>query len=290
MIQIAQAMPCGNAAALLIRPVPGASGWRLLRRTDDEFTDEDDGLVVESGDDDDAGTVVDTDNLINGTTYYYLCFCRFEDTWAASGGFHTVVPHYEDQPDFHSPDPAAFVRLRLDLGLAGELALGRISHSKGRVPVLSAPPQIDQVPLPLVTVMLESRGSEVRAVGEEIIPDIFDAGDDLWSEHEGWLDRSRLQIIVWSLNPDERKALRDAVQRVLMLNLPLFDHANFTQIDLNESEQADFQSFNAPVYQAVFDFSCLHPSIVRGRVLPIRHTEVVADAYTNQRTLHYQLP
>lgn len=287
MIQIAQAMPCGNAAALLIRPVPGADGWRLLRREDEDFTDEADGLLVDSGDDDASGTVVDTDNLINGTPYYYQCFCQFEDQWAASGGYHTVTPAYEDQPDFHFPDPAAYVRLRLDLGLAAELALGRIKHSKNRVPVLSAPPQIDQVPLPLVTVMLESRGSEVRAVGEEIVPDIFDASDDLWSEHEGWLDRSRLQIIVWSLNPDERKALRDAVQRVLMLNLPLFDHANFTQIDISESEQADFQSFNAPVYQSVFDVSLLHPSIVRGRVLPIRHTEVISDAYQNARTLQY---
>lgn len=290
MIQLAQAMPCGNAAAILVRPLPGADEWRVLRRADEAFTDAETGVLVAGEEGDTPQQVVDWTGLVNGTPYYYQCFCRFDDAWGTSGGVHEVTPDYQDQPDFHAPDPAAFVRERLALGLASELALGRISHAKNIIPVLSAPPQIDQVALPLVTVMLEQRGAEVRAIGEELIPDAFSQADDLWDEFEGWLDRSRLQIIVWSLNPDERKALRDAVQRVLLLNLPVFDFAQFTSLDLSESEQADFQSFNAPVYQALFDLTCLHPSIVRNRVTPIRHTEVTADAYTNQRTLHYQLP
>ena len=271
MIQLASAPPCGNAAALLVSPDAGALAWSLLRRTDDDFVgvDDDDAVVVATGEGPDQ--VLDVDGLINGTTYHYLHYCLHDDVWRPSGHVHTVTPAYRDQPYFHLPDVAATVRQRLDLGLRAELALQRLSHPAGAIPVLTAPPQIETARLPIVTVMLEQRVSEVRGVGELILPDRFE--EALWTTHEGWLDRSTIQIIGWSLNPDDRARLRNAIQRVLMLNLPVFDNAGFTQIDLQESDDADFESFNAPVYQSVFTLSCLHPAIVIDRVPPINHIE-----------------
>ena len=119
--------------------------------------------------------------------------------------------------------------------------------------------------------MLERRASEERGIGELILPDVFE--DALWTCHEGWLDRSSIQIVAWALNPADRARLRDAIQRVLMLNLPVFDAVGFAQIDVQETEDADFESFNAPVYQSIFSFSCLHPAIVIDRVTPIHHIE-----------------
>lgn len=271
MIQIATAPPCGNAAAIMVSPDRGAEAWSLLRRLDDEFdgVDDDEAVVVATGENDD--TILDLDNLVNGTPYYYLHYCLTDDAWLPSGSIHSVTPAYRDQPSFQTPDVAGTVRQRLDLGLRAELALKRIGHPSGAIPVLTAPPQIETARLPIVTVMLEQRTSEVRGVGELILADDFE--DALWTCHEGWLDRSTLQIIVWALNPDDRARLRNAVQRVLMLNLPIFDHAGLTQIDLAESEAADFESFNAPVYQSVFSFTCLHPAIVIDRVPPINHVE-----------------
>lgn len=98
-----------------------------------------------------------------------------------------------------------------------------------------------------------------------------------------------MQIIGWSLNPDDRKRLREAIQRVLMLNLPILDAAGFTLPELSESEQADFQSWNAPMYQTVFTLSCQHPSVVRARRVPIATVEVTADAQINTRNRSYTL-
>lgn len=271
MIQLASAPPCGNAAAILVSPDPGALAWTLLRRLDDDFVgvDDDEAVVVASGEAEEQ--ILDVGGLSNGTPYYYLHYCLHDDEWLPSGSVHSVTPAYRDQPYFQSPDVAATVRQRLDLGLRAELALQRIGHPAGVIPVLTAPPQIETARLPIVTVMLEQRVSEVRGVGELILPDRFE--DALWTCHEGWLDRSTVQIIAWALNPDDRARLRNAIQRVLMLNLPIFDDAGLAQIDLAESEDADFESFNAPVYQSVFTFSCLHPAIVIDRVPPINHVE-----------------
>lgn len=271
MIQFASAPPCGNAAAILVSPDAGATSWALLRRLDDGFTDVEDAeaVTVETGVTDDQ--VLDVDDLVNGITYFYQHFCLVDDVWQVSGDPRSVIPAYCDQPLFHSPDVAATVRQRLDLGLRAELALQRLSHPSGAVPVLSAPPQLEATKPPIVTVMLERRASEARGIGELILPDIFE--EELWTCHEGWLDRSTIQIIAWALNPADRIRLRDAIQRVLMLNLPVFDNAGLTQIDIEDSEAFDFETFNAPIYQSVFSFTCLHPAIVIDRVTPIHYVE-----------------
>ena len=141
MIQLATAPPCGNAAAILVSPDAGATAWALLRRLDEAFSDVDDAaaVTVETGGAN-ADNVLDIDGLINGTTYFYQHFCLVDGVWQASGDPHSVVPAYRDQPLFHAPDVAAFVRQRLDLGLRAELSLRRISHQDGAILVLSAPP------------------------------------------------------------------------------------------------------------------------------------------------------
>lgn len=271
MIQLASAPPCGNAAAILVSPDDGATAWALLRRLDDGFTDVEDAeaITVETGVTDDQ--VLDVGDLVNGTTYFYQHFCLVDGVWRVSGDPRGVIPAYRDQPLFHSPDVAATVRQRLDLGLRAELALHRLSHPSGAIPVLRAPPQIETTKPPVVAVMLERRAAEVRGIGELILPDKFE--DELWTCHEGWLDRSTVQIVAWALNPDDRNRLRDAIQRVLMLNLPVWDAFGFTQVDTPESEDFDFESYNAPLYQSVFSFTCLHPAVVIDRVTPIHHIE-----------------
>lgn len=284
MINFSHAPPCGNAASLVVMPdrhAPIATGWRLLRRTDDAFTGADDptAVVVADGDGDAEMTqVLDYQGLTNGQPYWYQHYLRVDGSWTPSGESVSVTPAYLAEPLYAAPDLASFVRERLALGLAAEVQVGRLRHDSGAIPVLSAQPLIDAVKLPVVTVILTDRRAEVRGIGEGVLPDQYHADENFWSVYEGWLDRSIVQVAVWSLNHQDRLRLRDAVQRILMLNLAIFDAAGFLVPELSEADSADFESFGAPVFQSVFTLSCLHASLVRDKAPAIRISEVPVDA------------
>lgn len=279
MIAFARVLSCGNAASLLVRPESGSEQWRLLRRTDDAFTGYDDAgaVLAAQGENDRDYAVVDFSGLTNGQSYWYRLYTLADGNWSVDGDDASLTPAYNAEPLYSAPNVADFVRERMDLGLQGELAAGRLTHENGRIPVLSANPRVESIKLPAVTVILEMRQAAERAVGETVIPDIFD--EDLWSECEGWLDRSSVQIAVWALNYEDRLRLRDSVQRVLMLNLPIFDAAGYNLIEVSESDSFDAESFGAPVYQSLFTFSCLHQALVRTQIPPITQVEVNADEY-----------
>ena len=280
MITFSHAPPCGSAVSLTLRIGPTVEAWRLLRRADDGFTghDDPDAVVVDDGDEcctDPA--VFDFSGLTNGVAAFYRVYVREAGVWGASGDPVSVVPAYVAEPLYSSPDLASLLRTRLFDGLRAEVAAGRLDHPGNEIPVLSANPLLESVRMPIVTVILTTRRAEVRGIGEQIIPDAFDG--DFWSVFEGWLDRSTVEITVWALNHDDRLRLRDAVQRVLMLNLPVLDAAGFLLPDLSETEGSDFESFAAPIYHSVFTISCLHAALVRSQVPPIRSVEVQPNVY-----------
>ena len=261
-------------------PVAGAVAWRLLRRADAAFSGaaDPDAVLVSRGDNEGEMTsVLDFQGLTNGVPVWYQLYVRQgEEEWEPAGDPVSVTPAYVAEPLFSSPDLANLVRERLALGLAEEVKAGRLRHETGVIPVLTAQPLIDQVKLPVVTVILTERRAEVRGIGEGVIPDQFDG--QIWSLFEGWLDRSTVQIVVWALNHSDRLRLRDAVQRVLMLNLPVLDASGFLTPDLSASDSSDFESYSAPVFQSIFTLSCLHAALVRDQAIPIRLSEVPVDA------------
>jgi hypothetical protein len=279
-INFVHAPPCGNAVSLTVMPVAWATAWRLLRRLDADFVGADDPAAVRVAEGD-AGremfSVFDYQGLTNGQPAWYQHYVRFaDDAWEPSGNPVSVTPAYLAEPLFASPDLAGLVRERLALGLAEEVKAGRLRHETGAIPVLTAQPLIDQVKLPVVTVILTERRAEVRGIGEGLLPDQFDG--EFWSVYEGWLDRSTLQIAVWSLNHSDRLRLRDAVQRILMLNLPVLDAAGYLTPDLSEADSADFENYGAPTFQSIFTLSCLHAALVRDQAIPLRITEVPVNA------------
>lgn len=275
MIQFLHALPAGNAASITLDPhgVP----WVLLRRTDDAFTGYPDASarLISAGDGSESShTVLDYSGLTNGVPVWYRMYFNVDGVWEANEEPESVTPAYESQPRFQIPDPVTLVRQRLELGLAGEVAAGNIRHSRGAIPVLRSPPVVDNVAFPCVTVLLESTTPEERGIGDIITPDWYDSEADRWESYTGWLDRTRIQIGCWSLNAEERDELRRAVQKILTLNLPIFDDGQMSLIEFPPTEIFDPVSFGVPVYQAVFAFSCLHPSLVRDRYHSIHSVEM----------------
>jgi hypothetical protein len=266
MIAILTAPPCGNCLAILVNPPGGTDEWRLLRRPDDAFTgyDDPDAQIVAEGEGDEARQFYDwEDALLNGTLVFYQVYAFDGFAWTASGSSLSMAPAYQTQSPFLIPAPVDVVRQRLELGLASELAAGNLRHPDNVIPVLRSPPLIDQTVFPSVTVILSSRQHELFGIGENLLPDAENDSDQI-EEFEGRLDRSNIQIAVWSLNSDQRAQFRNAVERVLMLNFPVFEMAGMSLVDLAETELFDHETYNVPLFMAQFTLSATHPAIIRG--------------------------
>lgn len=253
-----QKLPIGNAVRVFIQPPAGATRWRLLRKTVNSFSGQDDpeASVIHDGDE---RVVLDAEALINGTTYYYKLYTWNGSVWAAEPSVSVVPnPNFEDI----GTDVLSVVRDRLDEGLKVMLAKGLLTHPKGHIQVLTAPPAFEDTAWPVVTVHLMQDLPGERGIGELIGIDEFDADAWDWKSSEGWLSRVQLTIIGWCLNADQRIAIRKALKAIVIGNLPVFDAYGMVQIEFQQSDTEDFQSYAAPVYQVSNTFSCLAPSNV----------------------------
>lgn len=272
MIAFIRPMPAGNAVQVILSPPAGAVRWRVLRRLDASFAGEADpgAVLIEEGAE---HAVMDIIGLTNGTTYHYRDYAQLSDGSWVAGDVVSAVPAYSVTDSYD--DVLVLVRDRLRLGLAEERAMGKFA-SPEPVQVMTAPPQFSETSWPVVTVHLASDAPAERALGEQLDSD-FDADLDMWHDDEGWLSRVRLDVIAWTLNPDQRIALRQAIRRVLQANLPVFDSRGIIQVEITQSDVEDFQSYSASIYQAVFGFSCIAPQGVRSMTDDIDSVDVVTE-------------
>ena len=266
-----QNLMAGNAVRIFVAPQAGTITTRILRRTADAFTGYDDSGAVLVND----GTqhvVLDVSGLTNGVEYFYRLYHWNGTAWA-DGGVASITPvaTYGDG----AVDVLVMLRDRLAAGLAVEVAAGRLTHPKGIIPVRTAPPQDKEEALPIVTLQLASDVQSERAIGEDLIG--YEDG-----ETEGWLSAVRLELMGWSLNPDERNELRRALKRIVLANLAVFDDAGVVQVNFGQNDTEDFTTYAAPMYQTMGDFTCLAPSfVVGGDYVVVTDIPVTADAINN---------
>lgn len=268
-IALLRALPVGNAVELTLA-VDGDITWlRLLRRPDDEFAGPDDPdatcVLDELRSPDATGfvAVLDSRDIANGVPLFYQLYGHDGTAWQASAPA-TITP--ESTLLDRSIDPLIVLRDRLTVGLAEEIAAGRLKPPTGHIPVWTAPPQVESTSWPVVTLRLEADRPAERFIGEMADDDARLPPPDGWMETEGWLSHVTLQVIGWSQNPDERIALRQALKRLVLGNLPVFAAQGLVTPDWSQQDSEDFQTFNAPVYQTVGTFTCLAPSLVAGTV------------------------
>jgi hypothetical protein len=264
MISTVLPLPVGNALRLFLEPPAGSLEWRILRKGTDTFTDQNDPNAVVAY----QGTepvVLDAQALQNGVLTYYRAFYWNGSAWLVSAtASGTPNPTYQD----FSPDVLSIVRDRIDAGLQVEVARGALSPASGSISVLSAPPVFEDTRWPVVTVHLLSEQPAERMLGEMFTDDVFDPVSGTGIESEGWLARTQLSIVGWTQNPDERIALRQALRRLLVMNLPVFDAAGLVQIDISQQDiDAVSGEYPAPVYQTVGTFTCMAPVLVGDPVI-----------------------
>lgn len=272
MISMVQPLSVGNALRLFVEPPAGALRWKVLRKGSGSFSGHDDpsAAVVFDGDE---RVIIDASFLPNDVMAFYRPFYTADGlTWSAGPvASGTPVATYEEQ----TSDVLVILRERLEAGLQVEVQRGNLVHELGYVQVYAASPSLERdLAFPLVTLHLDSEEPSVRAIGEAVAMDEFDALSDGWSDSEGWLSEVRISIIGWSLNADERIELRRAIRRVVVANLPVFANHGWQQVNLTlQDNDAVGGEYPAPVYQVVGSFSCVAPVVVANGALvpPVRN-------------------
>lgn len=275
MIAMLQPLSIGNAIRVILDPPVGSLRWRILRKVSDTFTDQSDpgALLVYEGTENAA---LDTVSLQNGTPYFYRAFYWNGTVWAASASA-SATPNatYVDS----STDVLTIVRDRLDAGLQVEVQRQTLVPQSGSIPVLNAPPVFQDTRWPVVTVHLLVDAPAERGLGEMLEPDAFDQASGLWDESEGWLAHVQLAVIGWSQNPDERIALRQALRRLIVANLSVFDASGMIKIEFSQQDvDAVSGEYPAPVYQTAGTFTCMAPVIVGDQVDEITDVQVTGTS------------
>lgn len=270
MIAMIQNVPAGNALRLWLQPPASATRVRVLRKEADDFTgwDDPDAYVASDGRD---HSFTDYTGLINGAEAFYRAFYRINGQWVASET-RSATPETTFVPRLI--DPLNIVRDRLELGLRNYVTSGEILHEQGYMPVFTATPAFEDAPFPLVTVHLDGDAADMRFIGDEVAQDTFDEDTGLWSTFEGTIDRHDLTIVGWSLNADERINLRNAMKAVILANIGVFDAAGLVQLTFAFADRDDFESYAAPVHQAVCTLTCHAISAVESKVPAIRDVTV----------------
>ena len=266
MIWMIQPLAAGNALRILVAPPAGAAAWRLLRRDDDNFVGESDPLAVfvyEGAE----KAITDYRGLINGEQVFYRLYSLVDGLWVDSGASVSATPGPTMQD--LGVDVISLLRDRLEDGFKVYVDRGDIRHDRDFVPVLKASPQVEEAPLPLVTVHLQNQSAEVRGIGEVSALDQFDEVADLWLSTEGGFDRVTVTIVCWSINSDLRIIMRKALRAILQANLPIFDAAGLVTPSWSMQDMEDYQTYQVPMFQTICTFDCLAPASVQFTTPPI---------------------
>lgn len=262
MISQIAPLAVGNAVQIFMQLPAAAVHWRVLRNLTGNFPAFNDAasFTVHDAEATDPLRFIDASNLVNGTLYYYQGFYWDGSAWSTDDAPTTVTPATTYIDD--SADPLTLVRDRLAVGLIADIARGKLNPVAGKIEVLTAPPVFDDKRFPVVSVHLQSETPINRALGEEIANDELDQFTGLYDDHEGWVSKTQLQVVGWSLNADERIELRKSLRGIVVANLSVFDEALLLQVEFSQQDIEDFTTYPAPVYQTMGTFTCLTPIAV----------------------------
>lgn len=237
-------LSCGNAIRLVVQPTLGEKRWRVLRKEVDDFSGQDDpsAFVVHDGGE---SFLTDSRLIVNGVAYFYVAYgLDAAGVWWGSG-VRSAVP----QATFTDLgiDVQEIVRERIEVTLASMIERSMVVVSQPSIPVMSIPFYTQGGALPVVTVLYGGGSSVVRGVGELMSDD-----DDL-----GWVTAVTLEISLWTLNAQERNALRRALETAIAANLGVFEDQGIMLPEVQAvQDMEDTQSMNAPIYQTVIRFGC----------------------------------
>lgn len=260
-------IPAGDAAKLSLQADDDITLVRWVRSLANDFVDENDvGLIREGYE------LFHYDaSAKNGTVYFYKAYVLDSlSQWIASPVV-TITP--ASGYGGENVDVLTLLMDRLEHGLAVEVGRSTLRHKFGKISVQNAPPLFEDTNFPLVTVHLSRDGPSEYAIGNDMTE--FDVGDDGIEEATGWVASVSVDLIGWSMNPDERIALRKAIKRIVMANLSLFEGLGMTNVEFVQVDAEDLNQYPVPMYQSVGNFSCLVSQYVTNMATKITSAELI---------------
>ncbi len=246
----------GNALKLYLSPPANADYWRIMRKGTDDISGPDDtgAIAIYEGD---LNSVTDTNALLNDARMYYAVYYWINDAWVfGNSNYGTPTASYVD----YSTDVMGILRDRLEAGLAVEVARKTLLNDFGYIQVLTAPPVMNaNIGFPLVTLSLEDENPEIESIGLDISGSYDDDEESL--EMVGQYNKVRLSITGWSLNPDERLALRKAIRRIVLANADIFaaNGMMLPELSLRNVDAVNGEYGDTPLFLVSGDFSCTAP-------------------------------
>lgn len=243
-------MPVGDSCQVILSPPDWAKHWRVLRSKTAFPTAYNDPTAIIAYESAEHKGFIDLD-VRNGETWRYAVFYNDGTVWRSDvRNTDTVVIAAKT---YSTPNAMTLLRDRLFLGLKSEIAAGNLTAwsngvATSAVPVLLAPPVIDETPFPCVTVELVDSASDERGIGDSMPTELSVNGG--WEEGVGYFQSLVFAITAWSFNPDERNDFRHAIEKVLIANEANFGAAGLSRLEMRTTHREDFESFNAPMYMA----------------------------------------
>lgn len=256
MISMIVPLYVGNALKVYLTPPSTAEYWRVLRKPTSDISGPDDeqAVLIFEGD---TRSVTDTLALTNNVRVYYAVFYWINSAWVAGGvNYGTPTSTYVD----YSTDVFGLLRDRLEAGLAEEVRRKTLLNDFGYIQVLNAPPVMNMnIGFPLVTLSLEDESPAVLALGQDLSGSFEDHDEDL--DLDGIMNRIHIQITGWSLNPDERLSLRNAIRRIVLANFDVFagNGIALPELTLRNVDAVNGEYGDTPMYMVVGDFVCTAP-------------------------------
>ncbi|MDU7524593.1 MAG: hypothetical protein E7K72_25025 [Roseomonas mucosa] len=286
---MAQALPVGNAVRLWLTPPAGAVTWRVLRaaapREIVAFDMKGPAVVADNCDEE---SVLDATGISNGTAYNYRVFYR--DAAGAWTAGNTVLAYPRQSYTPGGPDVQGIIHGRLSAGLAAEIERKTLLLTRPEVQVVMAPDlQVEVTGLPAVSVHFEGKSPDSHALGTNVVTQAQGIGGGDWEETGGTLDRVTIGISAVSLNSEERKQLRQAVDRVLRANQPVFAAAGMLNVQWQQTDREEFTEKGVPVLFTDTSLSCVAGYFVTDTLPPITDTKVTVAGFDNPLTYRTEM-
>lgn len=191
----------------------------------------------------------------------------------------TVEVTTPDLLELDEPDLKGILMEFLDQGLARCLARGtlRIAQKTAdrvdRIEVREAPPNINEVNFPCVSVHLDDDRPSDYGIG-----DIVDqVGEEGMATGLGYLSKFVMSVGGWAgANPAVRYSLYRVLKGLLMSARELLLEAGAEKVEVSGGEREDFESYDMPMYSAEFQVQAWVVSqVARAPVRTITDIDVV---------------
>ena len=203
--------------------------------------------------------LLDYQGLVNGSAYTYAIYAYDAVRTYSTPRTATATPAISYT--YRTFDLKTFLVERLKVFLREALVRDALRLKTGvqDIDVFSGTPAPGiKFKMPAVTVHRDEDRQDQESIGHDIGPDEWEESSALWVTREGVYFAQQVTVLGWTLNPEERDALYGSLKECLVVHAhELLETGEAAQFSVGGRDAEELAAYDAPVYFAVFNVSCL---------------------------------